>query len=851
MFHRKVCLIVIVLVLVGAISIPEPTFLSAESSARESEVLGIDISEKSVRLGESTTIFVSVQFPGTTALNVELNVFDPDGIIKDFSEETIPASPNTQLLAKKILIGQSWRVGDYRAVATLSSSSRLIDRKEETFHVTSMGKKHGEVAAIVHEDFISDDLEFLNYDYDIYNEANIRDLFIEKNIYQYKSVLIGSYATDNPIIRRTLMEGREKVEEYVDDGGGVVVLAQNDYVGWLHKDLALPVVGIDYMFKDSWLHGDAEFGNQIDWYSAESDLAYSPNDLDEYKGKETKVSRLYSRCFYTGGVGWPTSTDDSDVEIFTCNKYRIIAMDEWFWDKDLSIWMAKNYGKGKITLTTIPFDSLCGSVGKSFYNNRWALDNMLEWAEKDLYRVDVKIFPEEVNINPDETVRVAIIVMNTGNDECDIDVVIKTGMTEGRVRAGWVDWVTESLEDVLPGEVNILYLEIEPPEGEDPGEYLFDVEAIPTEDPSESEEVTGRVEVNPLMELEITIGTGETKYDANELVGIRGSIENTGNIDLIDVSGKIEIIGPDNVHVEDLAIFTDIELDAGEKVSFMTLNSYKLVTWDTEDNPVGRYTAAVYFFEDANLLASKSAEFGIEEDIEAEVKPIFTDASSYEEDERVVVTDGEFKNIGNTVIEGTLVIKIQEFGKDGWKDKKTIVDTYHKLRPGEKVDLKEIWEKGGGWKAKGKEDKSYRVYAAILGPDKKPIEYGDWLEEEEIETFSLFRIREENAESWFEDIFDWIFGGDDNDDDNNFFEDFFDIFDSDDDDDNNNNFFEDFFDWIFGDSDDESSAETTQIDSNVVGEPTIEENGAEEDKTTQDGNDEIEMYWEIIDEYEI
>ena len=859
MYHKNVCLIIVVFIIMVAISpIVSTISASAENPAKGSGVLDIDVSKKSVRLGETVTIFASFRVADTRTHTIKLEVFDTNGINRDSSEKTIDPSPNTQLLTRELQIKHLWPVGEYWAVVTLLSNGKLIDRKEENFHVSAMGKKHGEVAALVYEDFISDDLEFLNYDYDIYDETNIQDLFIEKTIYQYKSILVGSYATDKPIIRSTLAENREKLEEYIDDGGGVVVLAQHDYVTWLHKNLALPIVAVDHMH--GWLHGD-KLGGQIDWYTAESDLPYNPNDLDEYKGGDTAASNLYSRCFYTEGIGWPTSTDDAEIELFTCNDYRIVTMEEWFWDTDLSVWMAKDYGKGgRISLTTIPIDEQCGSIEKNFYSNRWTVDNMIEWTESNLHRVNVRIFPEEVRVNPDESTEVVIMVTNSGNEKCDIDVVVKTGVTRGKVKASWVDWIMESLEDVPPGDVKVLKLEIKPQEGEDPDEYSFDVEAVPTKDSGESEKVTGTVKVNPYKNLKMTIGTGETKYESNELVRIRGSIENTGNIDLKNIAGKISIVGPGNVHVDDIAIFTGVELDAGETTTFMALNSYKMVTWDVEDSPHGKYTSGVYFFDRGNLLAKKNATFVIEEDMGTKVTPIFTDASSYDEDERIVITRGKFENIGNVVIEGTFVIKIQEFGKNGWKDKKTVVDTYHKLGPGEEVDLKEIWEDAGGWKAKGDDDKSYRVYAAILGSDGKPIEYGDWMEDEEIETVSLFRIRNDDAGSWFEDLIDAIDIFDVFDDDDNFLEGgIFDIFgDDDSDDDDKESFFEEFFDQIFGDSNDEAHAETTQIDSNVAGEPTVvdknrsDEQSSEAQDGTRDRNDGVELCWDIADEeYEI
>ena len=212
-----------------------------------------------------------------------------------------------------------------------------------------------------------DDLYYLDYSYDLYDESNVGNLFDGNpaEIYGYDVVLSGRYSftsTTYPeeagAIRSVFVENAAILKDYVETGGGLIVLAEHDY-SWLPIELSA--------YTDL---GDRT-GGEINYYS-EHAIVKGPN----YLKLKTHVPEddLYAHHFSI----WENKPVGTRYGI-----YESIARDDWTWVSDVTTWLAGNLGKGRITLTTMRLDYYSGNEDvkwKTFYRARLAIDNMIWWA---------------------------------------------------------------------------------------------------------------------------------------------------------------------------------------------------------------------------------------------------------------------------------------------------------------------------------------------------------------------------------------------------------------------------------------------------------------------------------------
>jgi len=221
-----------------------------------------------------------------------------------------------------------------------------------------------------YQGYLSSDLDYLGYSYEVYNEQNVTDLFAGSpvKIYSYDVVLIGRYAMTSVaytaaanILKRAFVNNAATLLNYIKLGGGLVILAESSY-SWLPSELAQ---NTELGVRD---------GNEINTYYVSHPIVTSVKDLTAYTGSETNVGTniLYQYHFSQ----WEDEETGTPHGI-----YVSIARDDWTLQTDITVWIAGEYGHGKISITTMDLDYLSGLISKTFYNNRYALDNMIWWAK--------------------------------------------------------------------------------------------------------------------------------------------------------------------------------------------------------------------------------------------------------------------------------------------------------------------------------------------------------------------------------------------------------------------------------------------------------------------------------------
>ena len=247
---------------------------------------------------------------------------------------------------------------------------------------------------------VIDDLYYLGYSYDLYDESNVASLFdgSPTKIYDYDVVLSGSYAftsttyTEKADAIRSVFEENDAIlKDYVETGGGLIILAEHDY-SWLPIELSA--------YTDL---GDRN-GGLIDHFYAEHPVAKSPNYLTHYGRTQTTIGTndLYAHHFSI----W----EDKPVGTRYGNVYQSVAMDDWpsgwpnYWS-DVTTWLAGELGNGKVTLTTMLLDYYSGNSDvkwKTFYRARLAIDNMIWWAT-GFVKFEFQTPYEGINLTIDES----------------------------------------------------------------------------------------------------------------------------------------------------------------------------------------------------------------------------------------------------------------------------------------------------------------------------------------------------------------------------------------------------------------------------------------------------------------
>ena len=238
---------------------------------------------------------------------------------------------------------------------------------------------------------VIDDLYHLGYSYDLYDESNVAGLFDgdSAKIYDYDVVLSGSYtftSTTYPeeaeAIRSVFVENDAILKDYVETGGGLIILAEHDY-SWLPIELS------------AYTDLGNRTGGEINYYS-EHAILKSPNYLKHYGASQTHVPKdnIYVHHFSI----WENEPVGTRYGI-----YESVARDDWTWVSDVTTWLAGNLGKGRITLSTMLLDYYSGNEDvkwKTFYRARLAIDNMIWWAA-GFVKFEVQTPYEGINLTID------------------------------------------------------------------------------------------------------------------------------------------------------------------------------------------------------------------------------------------------------------------------------------------------------------------------------------------------------------------------------------------------------------------------------------------------------------------
>jgi len=242
---------------------------------------------------------------------------------------------------------------------------------------------------------VIDDLYHLDYSYDVYDESNMANLFDDSpaKIYGYDVVLAGSYtftSTTHPekaeAIKSVFVENAAILKDYVETGGGLIILAEHDY-SWLPIELSA--------YTDL---GDRA-GGLIDHFYPDHPVIKSPNYLTHYGRTQTTIGThdLYSHHFSI----WENKPVGTRY-----GKYQSVAMDDWPWPwSDVTTWLAGEFGKGKVTLTTMLLDYYSGNENvkwKTFYRARLAIDNMIWWTV-GFVKFEFRTPYESINLAIDES----------------------------------------------------------------------------------------------------------------------------------------------------------------------------------------------------------------------------------------------------------------------------------------------------------------------------------------------------------------------------------------------------------------------------------------------------------------
>lgn len=262
---------------------------------------------------------------------------------------------------------QGWTASVYFDSIERASLAKIRVKTEE-----EVEGKAALVCISPYQSYSSDDFNYLGYPYDLYNEDNISNLFSgdPEKIFEYDLLFIGYYAASSQqysgeaaIIRYYLLSSANTVDEYVREGGGLIVMAQYDY-SWLPPTLS------------SYTELGERVGGGISEYYEAHTIVHNPNELASYVNQHPPDDDLNFNHFRQ----WESENVGTQHGI-----YVSIARDIWFWYTDVTTWIAGEYSDGRVTLTTMHLDLYSGhpdTYGKPFYDRRLALENMIHWVER-------------------------------------------------------------------------------------------------------------------------------------------------------------------------------------------------------------------------------------------------------------------------------------------------------------------------------------------------------------------------------------------------------------------------------------------------------------------------------------
>ncbi|KYH37266.1 MAG: hypothetical protein AYL28_005380, partial [Candidatus Bathyarchaeota archaeon B23] len=220
-----------------------------------------------------------------------------------------------------------------------------------------------------------DDLNYLNYPYDEFNESNVEELF--SNLSLYDVVFVSSFAATSAsypeeagIIREAFIDNSESLLGYIEGGGGLILLAEYNY-SWLPSQLSY------------YLNVSEHDGSEINLYAEGHPAITWPICLEYYTGDLTHTpTYLYNGHFLL----WEREEMATEHGIFLS-----IAGDEDPTGDIITTWVAGEYGEGRVVTTTLILDYYSGLMRDHYsgnpdaenialYDGRLALDDMLQWV---------------------------------------------------------------------------------------------------------------------------------------------------------------------------------------------------------------------------------------------------------------------------------------------------------------------------------------------------------------------------------------------------------------------------------------------------------------------------------------
>ncbi len=298
--------------------------------------------------------------------------------------------------------------------------------------------------------FIIDDLNYLNFPYDEFNETNIDVLF--DDLSQCDTVFVATYAATSTtypesaqIIKDAFINNAEKLINYIDNGGNLIVLAQNDY-SWLP-------------YFSEYLYLSERTGGQIDVYNTQHSMISWPIDLTYYTGNLVLPpdDDLYQNHFSL----WENDEIGAQYGIF-----ESIAQDDWFYYSDVTVWLAGQYGSGKIVITSMFLDFYSGhpvTVNMPFYDGRLALDNILWWVtplarEEETYSASIIDLEAPYEVYAGESFTVDLTV--------SYEFTTLTTMLSGIFDLETLTWITEEYNTLVGEGTKTYSFELTAPEEE-------------------------------------------------------------------------------------------------------------------------------------------------------------------------------------------------------------------------------------------------------------------------------------------------------------------------------------------------------------------------------------------------
>ena len=235
------------------------------------------------------------------------------------------------------------------------------------------------VSVSPYEDYTTDDLDYLNYPYDVFNESNINSLF--ENIDDYDNIVVGYFAAsstgyeiESSIIENSFIDNNVILANFLSRGGSLVVLSQWDYT-WLPDQVA------------QYLDLGSRNGGEINVYAP--DAFEFPIHLDRFKDDYTNIQDpdLYRTHFQT----WENEPISTSKGVLTSS-----IIDYWSFSSDVTTCLEGQYGDGYILITTMELDYISESASSQdmpFFEERILLDNFFWKATSKSHTTIKNIIP--------------------------------------------------------------------------------------------------------------------------------------------------------------------------------------------------------------------------------------------------------------------------------------------------------------------------------------------------------------------------------------------------------------------------------------------------------------------------